>query len=162
MKLAENMKIVPIANQLDLSGSATNPCDSINMKGFHHATFICMFTSLGGAAMYCSPYSGASDAALTSALSYRYGTGGAAIGSANCDVLAATTAGTAATVFAHATYTNSMIVFEVSADEMDVANGEEWLTLTFPDTATGMTGNVSVVAILEPRYTGAQSVTALT
>jgi hypothetical protein len=44
---------------------------------------------------------------------------------------------------------------------MDIANGEEWLTLTFPDTATNATGNLSVVAILEPRYTGNLSLTAL-
>lgn len=162
MRLAEEMKIVPIANQLDLNGSATNPCDSINMKGFHKATFICAFTTLGGAAMYCSPCSGATQGLLTSPLSYRYAMGGAAIGSANCDVLATTAVGTAATVFAHATYTNSMFVVEVDAVEMDVANDEEWLTLSFPDTATGMTGNVTVIAILEPRYTGASSATALT
>jgi len=161
MKLAENMKIVPIANQLDLNVGVAPTCDSINMKGFHQATFICQFTALGGAAMYCSPNSGAADGALTSPLSYRYAMGGAATGSANCDVLAATAVGTAATVFAHATYTNSMFVVEVKADEMDVDNGEEWLTLTFPDTATGMTGNVSVIAILEPRYSSARSATAL-
>ena len=43
---------------------------------------------------------------------------------------------------------------------MDVANGEEWLTLDFTDPG-GATGQAIVIAILEPRYTGNQSATAL-
>jgi len=162
MKLAEKYKIVPIANQLDLNGSATNPCDSINMKGYHHATFICQLGTLGGAAMYCEVFSGATDAALTSSLTYRYALGSAAVGSASCDVLATAAAGTAATTFAHATYDDYMLIVEVDASDMDIANGEEWLTLTFPDTATGATGNVTAFAILEPRFTSDSSATALT
>jgi hypothetical protein len=54
-----------------------------------------------------------------------------------------------------------MLVIDVLASEMDMANGEEWLTLTFADTDTGATGNVSVVAVLEPRYGQGQSTTAL-
>ena len=42
---------------------------------------------------------------------------------------------------------------------MDMANAEEWLTLVFADTDTGATGNVSVVAVLQPRYAGEQAVT---
>ena len=161
MKLAENMKIVPIASDLDLAGSATNPCDSINMKGYHFATFIINYQTIGGADHDVIVYSGATDAALTSALTFNYAFGGAAQAAANCDVLAAN-ATSAALRVANATYDNYMLVVEVDASDMDVANGEEWLTLSFPDTLTGATGNVSVIAILEPRYTGNRSVTALT
>jgi len=160
MKFPENYKVVPIASDLDLAGSATNPCDSINMKGFHHATFLINYQTIGGADHDVKVYSGATDAALTSALTFHYAFMGAAAGSANCDVLAAD-ATSAALRVAHATYDNYMLVVEVDGSDMDVANGEEWLTLTFPDTLTGATGNVSVVAILEPRYTGNRSLTAL-
>lgn len=160
MKLAENFKIVPVASDLDLAGSATNPCDSINMKGYHHATFIVNYQTIGGADHDVAVYSGATDAALTSALTFRYAFGGAAAAAANCDVLAA--AATSAMLrVANATYDNYMLVIEVDASDMDIANAEEWLTLAFPDTLTGATGNVSAVAILEPRYTSDSSGTAL-
>lgn len=160
MKLFEEKKVVPVASDLDVSGSATNPCDSINMKGFHHATFIVNLQTLGGAALYCKVYSGATDGALTSALTFRYAFASAAAGSANCDVLA-TEATSANLSIAHATYDNYMLAIEVDASDMDVANGEEWLTLSFPDTDTGATGNLSAVAVLETRYTGKTSATAL-
>jgi TPP-dependent trihydroxycyclohexane-1,2-dione (THcHDO) dehydratase len=161
MKFPEKYKVVPVASDIDLNASATNPCDSINMKGFHHATFLINFQTLGGAAAYVNVHSGATDGALTSALTFNYAFMGAAAGAANCDVLGVPST-SAALVVAHATYDNYMLVVEVDASDMDIANGEEWLTLSFPDTATGATGNVSVVAILEPRYTGYRSLTALT
>lgn len=160
MDLAEKFKIVPVASDMDVSASATNPCDSINMKGYHHATFIVNFQTLGGAALYCIVYSGATDGALTSALTFRYAFAGAAALAANADVLAATST-SANLEIAHATYDNYMLVIDIDASEMDVANGEEWLTLSFPDTATGATGNLSAVAILQPRYTSDRSATAL-
>jgi len=43
---------------------------------------------------------------------------------------------------------------------MDVDNSEEWLMLEFTD-AGGATGLVSIFAVLEPRYTGNLSATAL-
>jgi|APSaa5957512622_1039677.scaffolds.fasta_scaffold00642_12 hypothetical protein len=161
MKFPEIYKVVPIASDMDVSASATNPCDSINMKNYHHATFLVNLQTLGGAALYCEVYSGATDGALTSALTFHYAFMGAAALAANADVLAAD-ATSAALVIAHATYDNYMLVVEVDASDMDVANGENWLTLSFPDTATGATGNLSAVAILEPRYTGNRSLTALT
>jgi len=161
MKFPEIYKVVPIASDLDVAGTATNPCDSINMKGFHHATFLINLQTLGGAALYCKVFSGATAAAETSALTFHYAFMGAAALAANADVLAAD-ATSANLSIAHATYDNYMLVVEVDASDMDVANEENWLTLTFPDTDTGATGNVSVVAILEPRYTGNASLTALT
>ena len=151
MKLAEEYKIAVVASDIDLNTSATNPCDSINMKNYHRATFVINFQTLGGAAAYVMAHSGATDGALTSALTFRYAFGSAASLTANADVLGAEST-SAALVVAHATYDNYMLIVEVDASDMDVANGEEWLTLSFPDTATGATGNVSAVAILEPRY----------
>ena len=55
-----------------------------------------------------------------------------------------------------------MLIVEVDASDMDIDNEENWLTLSFPDDATGATGGLSAVAILEPRYTGNSSATALT
>lgn len=157
----ENFKLVPVGSDIDLNGAAANDCDSINMKNFHRATFLCQLQDLGGAAIYVKCYSGATDGAKTSALTFRYALGGAAAGSANCDVLTAW-ATSANLSIAHATYDDYLLVIDISASAMDLANDEEWLTLTFEDTDTGATGNVAVIAVLEPRYTNAQSPTALT
>lgn len=164
---AEKFKIVPVANYLALD-PATAYTDSINMKNFHRATFIFQVATLGGADSHIWVYSGAADATYTSALPYRYAFGGAAVGSASCDVLAAWAAnpGTYATPTAlhltFGTYSDYMLVIEVDAADMDMANQEEWLAVGFLDTDTGCTGNISAIAILEPRYTANRSATALT
>lgn len=159
-RLAEELKFVPIASDMDVSASATNPCDSINMKNYSHATFIVNLQTLGGAALYCKLYSGATDAALTSALTFNYAFAGAAALAANADVLAAWSTSANLSI-AHATYDNYMLVIEIDASDMDLANDENWLTLSFPDTDTGATGNLSCVALLKPRYKTNRSPTAL-
>ena len=40
MKFPEIYKVVPVASDMDVNTSATNPADSINMKNYHHATFL--------------------------------------------------------------------------------------------------------------------------
>jgi len=161
MRLAEEFKFVPVLSDQDLSSAAAMSGDSINMEGFHHATFVVNFQTLGGAAIYVKVYSGATDGAKTSALTFNYAFGSAAAGSASCDVLGAWATSANLSV-AHATYDNYMLVIELDASEMDVANNENWLTISFEDTDTGATGNVSVLGILKPRYTKNLSLTALT
>ena len=161
MFLAEEYKFVPVGNDIDLSSAAANDCDSINMENYHHATFIVGFQDIGVAACYVALYSGATDGAKTSALTFHYAFGGAAQASASCDVLAAWSTSAMLTV-AHATYDNYMLIIEAPATIMDLANNENWLTLSFLDTDGGLTGNVQVHAILKPRYGGNRSVTALT
>ena len=159
--LAEEVKIVPILSDGDLNAGATLSCDSINMARYHTATFIVNLQTLGGAANYFLLYSGATDGALTSALTFNYAFGSAAQGSATADVLEGWST-SANLAVAHATYDNFMLVIEIDASAMDVANNENWLTLVNADTDTGATGNISVVAILKPRYGSGPSATALT
>jgi hypothetical protein len=159
--LSERVKFVPIGNDIDLNAAAANDCDSINMANYRHATFLVSLQTLGGAAMYVALYSGATDGAKTSALTFWYAFGGAAQATANCDVLAAWATSAMLTV-AHATYDGYMLIIECPSEIMDTANNENWLTLSFLDTDTGATGNVSVTAILQPRYASNVSVTALT
>lgn len=156
----EDFKPVQVASDIDLTGAAVNECGSINMSTFHKATFIVNFQDLGGAAIYVKAFSGAASGSLTSALTFRYALGQAAYGSTDSDVLDdwATSANLS---IAHATYDNFMLVIEIDAKSMDLANEENWLTLVFADTDTGATGNVSVCAILDPRYGSNQSASAL-
>jgi hypothetical protein len=156
----KNFKPVPILSSGDLSAGATLAGDSINMAKCHSARFIVIFHALGGAATYVKVYSGATAAAATSALTFRYAFGGAATGSANADKTA-TWATSANLSVAHATYDNYMLVIDIDASDMDVANGEEWLTIQFEDTDTGATGNATVVAIVDPRYADDGSTTVL-
>lgn len=135
----------------DLNAGATLDCDSINMEGVHKVRFIVNYQTIGVAANYVLLYSGATDGAKTSALTFRYGFGGAASGSANADVVA-TWSTSANLAVAHATYDNYMLIIDIEASEMDLANNENWLTLQFADTDTGATGNVSVTALVFRRY----------
>lgn len=162
---AEALKIVPIGQALDLAGAATVDSDSINMKNYHKAILVFTFDTLAGASAALTINSGASAGTVSSALTFNYAFGGAAIGTAvagstaSCDVLAAWTS--AATLdITHTSYDNYMLVVEVNAAAMDLANEEEWLTCRFTDPG-GATGTVDCIAILEPRYGSNRSATAL-
>jgi len=158
MNLAERKKIVPVGSWEDIN--ADYACDSINMKNFHSATFIVLIHATAVSACYIKLYSGATDAALDSELTFRYAYGSAAQAAANCDVLGAE-ATSANLSFAATTKDDYMLIIEIDTSEMDIVHQEEWLTLKFLDTDGGLTGYVSVVAVLEPRYTKNLSVTAL-
>jgi len=159
--IAEDFKIVPVLSDLDLSGTdASMPADSINMKNAHRATFLINLQTLAGASATCKVYSGATDGALTSALTFRYAFMTAAKGGTDADVLLAWTSASSVTL-THGTYDNFMLVIDILASEMDTANNEEWLTLDFQDPDTGATGNLSAVAILTPRYPGNCSASVL-
>lgn len=163
MRLPEIYKIAPVGQALDLSSTVTS--DSINMKNYHRATFIITIDTLGTASSVLTVHSGATNAALTSALYFNYAFGGTTIGTAtagsttSCDVLAATTNANTLTL-TYGTYSNYMLIVEVDAASMDIANAEEWLTLQFTNPGTA-TGNVDIIAILEPRYSGNRSETCL-
>ncbi len=163
MMLAEQSKIVPIGSDINLATGATQSFDSINMKGFHHATIIMYMGTLGGADATLTINSGTSDGALTSALTFNYAWGSATALWANAgtgpDVLAAWTSA-ASVVLTNGTFSNFMLVCEVPATAMDLANKEEWLTCLTTD-AGGATGLVNAFAILHPRYKSNVSPTAL-
>ena len=155
MRLPEEKKIVPVLYTANYGSGAT--FDSINMKGYHRATFIIGFGAIDGDAILYL-YSGAADGEKTSALTFHYAFGGAARAAEDCDVLAADATSAALTLTGDS-YDNYMLIVEIDADKMDTENAEEWLT-GYIDTS-GTTGIAFAFAILEPRYTGNQSITAL-
>lgn len=148
--LSQRFKVVPVLSDQDLTAAATMAGDSINMKNYHRALFICGFQTLAGASCTVEVYSGATDGACTSALTFNSVWMSAAAGAANCDVPGTWASGTSVTI-THGTYDNYTLLIEVEAASMDLANGEEWLTIQFTDPG-GATGNVQVHALLEPRY----------
>ena len=156
--LPEIYKFVPILSDQDLNAGASMVGDSINMATFHSVTFICGLQTLGGADPVVTVYSGLTDAALTTALTFNYAYGGAATGSADCDVLSAWSTSAALTI-ANASKDNFMLLIQVDAKAM--GSGHKWLTIEFSDPSVGATGNVQVHAILRPRYTKNRSLSAL-
>jgi len=156
MGIAENYKIVPVLiNPTDFGASAD--LDSIDMTNYHKATFIFSFGTCGAAVVH-SFNSGVSEGAKTTAVACKGALGGAAIGTAvadsaaSCDVLGAWQA---CTTTLSLVATTKMTVFEVDASAMTL--GHNWLT----GTIAAASGIASVVAILEPRYSGNMSGTAL-
>lgn len=142
----KGLKFVPVINSADINAGVD--ADSINMAKGQRATFILLFGALVGNAVL-TVYSGATDGAKTSALTFEYAYGSAASGSATCDVL--TTPASAATLtLTGTTFTNRMVVIQVDAAAMDMDNGEEWLTLSLSDAADS--GICEAVCIVEPRY----------
>ena len=160
MMLVENYHIVPVLSDQDLTGASPMSGDSINMEGFHSCCFIVNCQDLDVADCTVTITSGATDAARTSNLTFNYAWASAAAAGANCDVLTAWTSA-AAVALTFGTYDNYMLIIEIEAAAMDLANNEEWLTFVLTD-AGGATGNVSVIAVLTPRYKSNVHVTALT
>lgn len=154
MNLPERYKIVPVSNYSDLSGDIYT--DDINMKGYHKATFVIQFHNLSAGNAIILVKSGATDGAHTTAETFDYALGTADTAAALCDVLGATTS-TASADVSYTTYTDSMMIVEIDASAM--TDGQEWLSLMFDFSAVN--GNATVFAILEPRYKGNQSGTAL-
>jgi hypothetical protein len=170
MRLAEEKKVVLVVSDLNLATGATQVTKGINMKGYHHATFLISFGTIGTSNTVLRATSGATDLAVTSDLAFKYAygsstsifAGAGTTPAAGADVLAAETTVVAATglTVVQTTQSNHMLLVEVDASDMDVANGEEWLSLEFTDAGT-CTGLVTIFAVLEPRYTGNLSLTAL-
>jgi len=155
MRIFETKKIVPILQNLDINDGVD--CDSINMANFKHAAFICLFgADLSGNAVL-TLYSGATDGAKTSAVTFTYAYGGAAVGSANCDVLS-TPATSAALTATGTTFVSRMLVIEF--DPGQITDGHDWLTLNIGSEASA--GKLSVIAVLDPKYPSEAGNSALT
>lgn len=150
----KGLHFIPIINSADINDGVDG--DSINMKGAHRATFIFMFGTLTGDAVL-TINSGATDGAKSSALTFAYALGSAAVGSASSDVLGTEATSSGLTLTA-ATYSNKMLICQVNASEMDLANNEEWLTASLSSAASA--GICECVAYVEPRYSDGTTKTA--
>ena len=160
MNLIQRFKPLCVLKYGDLSAGATLDGDSINMKNFTRALFLVQFHAIGVADGTIALYSGATDGATTSALTFGYAFGDAAQGAAGYDVFT-TEATSALLAILHATHDNFMLAMEVAAADMDTANDENWLTIQLADSGGGQTGNVTIHAVLEPRYAGEAMATSV-
>lgn len=147
--MLEQLHFVPLLASAN-TGAGVD-CDSINMKYAHKAMIYFSNGATSGSAVL-KIYSGATEGAKTSALPFRYTYGGAAIGSDSSDYYAAWANATAASglTLASATYSSKAMIFEIDASDMDIANGEEWLTAEI--SSAGTSGITHAVAVLSMRY----------
>lgn len=156
MRLSEKMKKVPLLASADINAGADS--DSINMRDYHNASFDFVFgPSYAGTGAIIKLYSGASAGTKTTALTFNYKYGGAAIGSDDADILS-TEATSAALQIATATLASRLLVIEI--DAAAITDAEPYLT--FEIGAEANAGELTITAHLEPRYGSAAGVTCLT
>ena len=153
----EQYKVVPVMNYADISSTVYSK--SVNMKNYHKCTFFIMCNALGGATSTLTVTSGAATATYTSALYFNYAWGGAATGSASSDILTAWT-NAASAALTYGSYSGYMLMVEINASAMDMANSETWLSFVVT-TTTSVTGRVSAFAVLQPRFGDDLSLTAI-
>lgn len=148
--ISQVLKIVPLLSSTDITAGVDS--DSVSMKGVKSATFQLVFgpsyTEAGGTGgAVVKLYEGASHGAKTTALTFNYRYGSAAIKSATADVLSAV-ATSAALTAAAATYTSAMLLIELNADQM--TDGMTHLTLEIGSQAGA--GELCIIALLDPMY----------
>ena len=164
MFLSEKYKVIPVAKELDLSGTVY--ADSIYCKDVvGNVMFAFVFNTLAAADATLTVNSGIGDGVCTTAMRFNYALGGAALGTAtagsavSCDVLGAWTSAATLTLL-NATYTNKMLIVEVDIADMNADLDHDWLTCKFT-TAGSVTGTVSGIAVAGYRYPGQGSDTVL-
>ena len=146
MLLSQLCGIVPVCSDEDMSGAIT--CDSVHMGKYNHATFIFVTDSGVAAGGSIAIYGGATDAAVTTALTFAYRYGGASTGSATADVL---TAPVYATSCAIGDLDDYVIVCEIDADAMYTGSTYyPFLTAYFDGSGTGQVSGVCILS--QARY----------
>lgn len=140
-------KIVPILTSANINAGVDS--DSVDMQGAKSVSFLCVFgpSYAGAAGAILKLYEGATHGTKTTALTFNYRYGGAAIKSATADVLSAV-ATSAALQIATATMVNRLLVIELNADQ--ITDGMRYLTIEVGAEADA--GELSIAAIVDPMF----------
>lgn len=149
MRISESYVCVPLIEAKDY-GSAGIDSDSVNMGRLHHLGAVLTFGAITGNSVL-KVYSGATDAAKTTALAFKYRLSAADYKVALADTYGAATsvASTGLTLTA-ATFDHRAIVVEVESDQM--TDGHEWLTFEVSSVATILL--LGAIGIGYPRLAG--------
>lgn len=145
--LSQALKIVPLLASADINAGVDS--DSVDMQGMKSATFLIVYgpSHAGAAGAIIKLYSGATHGTKTTAMTFNYRYGGAAIKSATADVLSAI-ATSAALQVATATLVSRILVVEINADQ--ITDGHRYLTIEVG--AESDAGEMTIVALLDPMY----------
>jgi hypothetical protein len=147
MRFSERYKVLPLTESADVT---TNGVDtkSINMGLVHEACFLLNFGSIT-ADDALKVYVGAATATKTTAVAFSYRLASADTKSASSDLQGAFTAvaSTGLTLTA-ATFDHKLVVVEV--DSQAIADATPFVTLEIA--GSGTTQNISICAIVQPRF----------
>jgi hypothetical protein len=143
--LSQILKFVPLYINEDMNTGGDS--DSVDMQGIKSATFLLLFSSTLSGNAGLKLYSGATHGSKDNAMTFNYKYGGAAVKSANADVLSAI-ATSADLTMTGATFLSRGLIVEVNADQ--IADGDRYLTLEVDNDASA--GVLMAWAILDPMY----------
>lgn len=155
MDVANRFQFVPIMSSTNIGAGVDGK--SINMGKAHRVKLIIVFGALGADSATLKLYSGATTGVKTSALTFKYAIGAAAIGSALSDTLG-TEAAVDSLTLTNTLHGSKMLIAEIDSSKMDLANNEEWLTVELSSGATS--GPCVIIAVVEPRYVSGATVIA--
>lgn len=154
MRLSEELQVVPVLALADHQAGIVG--DSINGGKVHRIMFVLETATLTGDAVL-RVYSGATDAAETTAETFRYRRADGDVNAAGSDQYGAWATSSALTLTA-ATYDNGVLIVEIDMDEL--TDGQPWVTLDVSAAATAF--NATCVAICTPRIEAHDTGTVLT
>lgn len=145
--ISQNLKIVPLLASSDINAGVDS--DSVDMAGVKSATFFLIYgpSHAGAAGAIIKLYSGATHGTKTTAMTFNYKYGGAAIKSASADVFTAI-ATSAALQIATATLASRMLIIEINADQ--ITDGHRYLTIEVGAEADA--GELTIMAALDCMY----------
>ena len=128
------------------------------MAGMKSATFLLQFGAdhAGAAGAIFKLYSGVTHGAKTTAMTFNYKYGGAAVKSSAADTFTAI-ATSAALQIATATLASRMLIIEINADQ--ITDGHQFLTIEVG--AESDAGTLTIVALLDPMYKDASGTSNL-
>jgi hypothetical protein len=147
MRFSERYKVLPLTESADVTTAGVDT-KSINMGLVHEACFLLNFGSIT-ADDALKVYVGAATATKTTAVAFKYRLASADTKAASSDLQGAFTdvASTGLTLTA-ATFDHKLVVVEV--DSQAIADATPFVTLEIA--GSGTTQNISIVAIVQPRF----------
>lgn len=154
--MSQKLKIAPLLDSSNVNAGVDS--DSVDMAGMKSAMFLCQFGSgySGASGAIIKLYSGVAHGDKTTALTFNYKYGGAAVKSALADVFSTITT-SAALQIATATLASRMLIIELNVDQ--IADGHRYLTIEIGAEADA--GTLTIGALLDPMWMDPSAVSVI-
>jgi hypothetical protein len=147
MRFSERFKVLAVTESADVTTGGVDS-ESINMGMVHEACFLLNFGAIV-ADDALKVYVGASTGTKTTAIAFTYRLASADTKAANSDLQGAFTAvASSGLTLTAATFDHKLVVVEI--DSQSIADATPWVTLEIA--GSGTTQNISICAIVQPRY----------
>ena len=142
--LSSLYKLVPLVASANITAGLDS--ESFNIAGMRRIMILCQFSSDLSGNPILTLYSGITNAAKTTIVTFNYRYGGAACASALADVLSATTTSAALTCTG-TTFVSRMLVIDLWAEQ--ITDGHKYLTLQIGACTAGV---MTAIAVCETIY----------